>query len=871
MAAPTDALLHPLFVTPRQLDFNPYDPYPGSGRTGWDAPVHVLPRRTCELQHLALTVAIDEPRRSVRGSARLTLRAFPAEGGLREVALDAAELDVTAVRLLAAPRAGARRGARVASAAKPSVAARGKSLTFATEPQHLRVTLDRAYAAGETFTIEVTYSAAPRKGLFFIQPDAQYPQRPWQVWSQGQSEDNHYWFPCLDGPDTKITSEMHVTVAAGRQALSNGTLVKTARDKAAKTVTYHWVQRDPHPSYLVMVTVGDYSVREEKAGTVPLVFYEYKDKPRESKRFFAKTAAMVKHFSTLFGYAYPWEKYGQVLLHDFTFGGMENTSATTMTDRALLDARALTDFDMDGLVAHELGHQWWGDLLTCRSWGEGWLNEGFATYCERLWAEHDGGADATDELAIEERNQYMRQDAKEYRRPLATKRYKLGHDLFDRHLYEKGGMVLHMLRHVLGDEGFFASLKQYAERNAFRHVETYDLEAAVREATGQSLGWFFEQWVRKAGFPELKVTRAWDATRGVLTLTVEQTQELKDETPLFTLPLDIEIETGGRGRAVQTMRLWIEKQSETFHIPLSAAPVRVAIDPAEALLKTLVYDRPTPELTRELARATHLAARVRAARDLATRPGAEAEAALVKALHRDPHHMVRAAAAISLAELAQAAPEGARAKTMKALRGGLADHAGRVRRATLWGLGLVGGEDFEKVCETTIAEDQSYLAISMALLALAHRKTPRAFELISRGLDIAAPMEMVRAATFDALATLRDPRGFDVAYAWVEYGKPVGAREPASKALGVLGKYASREDKDRARERLIALLADPHFRMRVTACRGLTSLGQPAAIDALRAAEKRECLDQTITAMRETAEELERLRSAPAVAETKPA
>lgn len=859
MAAPTDSLLHPLFVTPRQMDFNPYDPYPGSGRSGWDAPVHQLPKRTCELEHLALTLTIDEPKRAVRGNARLTLRAYPAEGGLREVALDAAELDISAVRLIAdAPR---RRGA----AKKRSAAAgRGKSLAFAVEPQHLRITLDRAYDGGETFTVEVTYSATPRKGLFFIQPDAQYPTRPWQVWSQGQSEDNHYWFPCLDGPDTKITSEMHVTVSAGRQVLSNGVLTKTERNKAAKTTTFHWRQAEPHPSYLVMLTVGDYSVREEKAGAVPLVFYEYKDRPRESKRFFAKTAAMVKHFSSIFGYAYPWDKYGQVLLHDFTFGGMENTSATTMTDRALLDARALADFDMDGLVAHELGHQWWGDLLTCRTWGEGWLNEGFATYCERLWAEHDGGPDAAAELAIEERNQYMRQDAKEYRRPLATKRYKLSLDIFDRHLYEKGGIVLHMLRHVLGDEKFFATLRHYAQRNAFRHVETYDLEAAVREATGESLGWFFEQWVRKAGFPELTVTRAWDAQRKVLTLTVEQTQELKDETPLFTVPLDVEIETGGRGRGAQTMRLWVEKQTETFHIPLAAEPTRVAIDPTDAVLKTLVYERPIAELALELAGSPHLAARVRAARDLGQRTGSsEAEAALIKALKRDGHRFVRQAAAIALAELAKTAPENGRAKALKALRAALGDDGGRVRRAALWGLALLGADDLEKLCETTIAEDESYLAIAMALHALAYAKSPRAFELISRALEIKAPMEMVRAAAFDALALLRDPRGFEVAYEWVEYGKPVGAREAASKALGALGKFASRDDKDRARERLVGLLEDPHFRMRMTACRGLLSLGQPAAIDALRAGAKRECLDQTVGAMSETADELERLRNAP--------
>jgi aminopeptidase N len=814
-----------------------------------------------DVTHLALSLEVDEDTRSVRGTARLVVRPFPVTGGLSEVVLDAAELDVTAVRLMANgarslrpnARASGRRGRTTRRTAR-------RSLRFTSEPQVLRVKLDRSYAVGETFILEIDYAAHPRKGLFFIQPDEHYPQRPRQVWSQGQAEDNHYWFPCLDGPDTKLTSELAVTVQAGRVALSNGTLVRMERNRRAGTVTYHWRQDTPHPSYLIMLVVGDYAVREERRNGVPLSYYEYAGRERECKRLFAKTAAMVRHFSSLFGRDFPWAKYAQVLLHDFTFGGMENTSATTLTDRALLDERALADFDFDGLIAHELGHQWWGDLVTCRSWSEAWLNEGFATYCERLWAEKDEGDEAVAQLALEERNQYMLQDAKQYRRPIATRHYEKANELFDRHLYEKGGLVLHMLRHLLGDEGFFASLRAYVTRNEYRLVDTHDLEAAVREATGSSLPWFFEQWIRRAGYPELRVTRSWDAARRVLTLHVEQTQRVNAETPVFRFPLDVEIATGsGRRRGgPRSLRLWVEKRDQSFHIPLSAEPVRVAVDPQEVLLKTLVYDRPTGDLIAELSGGTSLLARVRAARELAQRPGKTTETALGRALARDASELVRVAAAISLADLASGTQAtAARESATRALRGAVRDSSGRVRRAALWGLGKVGVDDLETICERVIQEDPSYIVVAMAVHALAHGKTGRAFEIITSALGCTAPMEIVRGAVFDALSILRDQRGLALAVAWTAYGRPVGARDAAARAVGALGKHAERSEQDRARECLVALLDDPMFRMRIAAARGLATLGQKAAIDALRAAERRECLDQTVLAMRDAARELE--------------
>ncbi len=831
MKGPCDSLLHPLYVSPRMIDFNPFDPFPGSGRSAWKGPRTEPRSHAFDLTHVALDIALDEAKRSVAGTARLTLTAFPSDNGAREAVLDAFELRVSRVRL--------ERGRR------------SRALRFRTEGNTLRVTLDRAYAAGETITLAITYAATPRKGLFFIQPDAAYPEKPWQVWSQGQAEDNHAWFPCIDGPDTKVTSEMRVTVAPQRVALSNGRLVKTTRDARGRR-TFHWKHLHPHATYLIMLAVGDYRVRTSRAGKVALSFYEYPTRQRASRRLFGNTAAMVRFFSERFGYDYAWDKYAQVLLHDFTFGGMENTSATTITDRALLDDNALADYSFESLIAHELGHQWWGDLLTCRSWSDGWLNEGFATYCERLWDEHAHGADAAALAGLAELNQYMQQDAKQYRRPIVTRHYEKSNELFDRHLYEKGGLTLHLLRHVLGDAAFFRALTHYAHTNAHKTVMTADLEAAIRTSTGQSLTWFFDQWLHKAGYPELRVTRAWDPQTKVLTLRIEQRQATDDVTPLFRFPLDVEIDAGSA--RPRTIRFWVEKADESFHIPLPAQPRRVTLDPSEAVIKTIDYDRSTAELLAEVARARTVLRRMRATRELAAHPTPAVVPALRRLLTGDTQTGVRIAAAIALGEIGAAAPE---TGAVRALRAGLSNKSGLVRRAVIWGLAYANASDLESICSSAIEDDPSYLVVAMALFAVGHRRTPRAYDILTSVMNRATPNEIVRMAAFEGLGLLKDKRGLDLAIEWSAYGRPAGARDTAVKIVGALGKHFGGAEQVRARECLVPLLRDASFRTRLSAVRGLTLLGDRSVVDTMRQVQRGECLDQTVLALRDAIEELE--------------
>src|SRR6478609_1581819 len=358
------------------------------------------PDRVIDIQHIALVLDVDPTKRQVSGTA--TLRGMVIAPGTKHVELDAVELTID------------------------KVTAGGKPATFRHDGKKLRVELPSALASGTELTLAIDYKGAPRRGLYFVGPDEGYPHKPLQVWSQGQDEDSRYWFPCIDAPSEKATSEVKVTVPANLFALSNGTLVsdKTSGNKR----TLHWRLDVPHSCYLITLAVGDFGSVETKWRDTPVVYYVERGREDAAERTLARTPQMLELFSQKFGVPYPYPRYAQAF------------------------------------VAHELAHQWFGDLVTCRDWGEGWLNEGFATYAEYLWREHHEGRDAAD-LELEQwAESYFGEDSARYRRTIATKYYDEPLDIFDHHLYEKGGRVLHMLRDVLGDAAFWAALAHYLEK-----------------------------------------------------------------------------------------------------------------------------------------------------------------------------------------------------------------------------------------------------------------------------------------------------------------------------------------------------------------------------------------------------------------------
>jgi aminopeptidase N len=758
------------------------------------------PDRIVDIQHLALVLDVDPLQRAVAGTA--TLRCQVIAGGTRSVELDAVELTIDGVTV------------------------GDKPAKFRHDGRKLRVELPGPATAGSELVLAITYRGAPRRGLYFIGPDDGYPDKPVQVWSQGQDEDSRYWFPCLDTPNEKATSELRVTVPGHLFALSNGTLVgdKTAGGKR----TLHWRLDVPHSCYLVTLAVGDFAAIETKWRDVPVVYYVQRGLEAAAERTLARTPEMLDLFSKRFGLPYPYPRYSQVFVADFIFGGMENTSATTLTDTVLLDERAALDHDVDSLVAHELAHQWFGDLVTCRDWGEGWLNEGFATYSEYLWREHHEGRDAAD-LELEEwAESYFGEDSHRYRRTIATKLYDEPIDVFDHHLYEKGGRVLHMLRGLLGDDAFFATFAHYLAKHRLGVVESRDLARAVEEATGKNVDWFFSQWVIDgAGHPELDVAIAWDADTGLANVTVEQKQKVDGRTPLFRIPTRVRFRVGDKDVDVP---IDIVDQKHVFHLRLDGEPTQAIFDPGRVALAATKIDKPEPLWIAELARATLALDRSAAAQALAKRGGPAAERALATGLESDKYWAVRAAAALGLATIRTSS---ARDRLIAALT---SEVHPRARRMIARALGDFTNDPQAGAALAEVVEkgDASYFAEAEACLALGKTRFKRAGELLRAAATRDSFTDVIRQHAYRGLAEARDDSALGLLVDGMRWGKVTQGRRAAAGALAQLMRgRRDREARD-VRERIEHLLFDRDFRVQAAAIEALAVIGDPAAGDALR-------------------------------------
>jgi aminopeptidase N len=662
-----------------------------------------------------------------------------------------------------------------------------------------------------------------------------------QVWSQGESEDNRAWFPCTDSPNERQTTETIITVPDSFTVLSNGRLVSEKHDKRRGRRTFHWRQEEPHPAYLVSVAIGDFSVIDARCGKLPTPYYTYPGMEREARMLMGRTPAMIRHFAKLFGYEYPYPKYSQVVVDDFISGAMENTSATTHSDRFLHDARTELDFDCHDVVAHELAHQWWGDLVTPKSWAHLWLKESFATYAEILWSEQVEGVDESRFFLLREQNLYMAEDRDRYRRPLVYDRWEYPMEVYDRHAYQKGGIVLGMLRDVLGDEDFFRTLRYYLHKHEWQSVETADFRMSIEEVTGRNIDWFFEEWVTGRGYPEFEVSHHFDSQARALRLTVRQVQNTDDGTPIFRMPVEIQI-MGRRGS--RSFRVEIEKQEHEFHFSLDERPLAVVFDPEDRVLKTLEHEKSRHELLHQLQHSASFTARMRAARSLGEFKDDESLGVLKRVLMQDGFGPVRMAAAVALAGFGTEAARDILIAGMKK------NTEARVRRAIAWSLGRFR-KDPKAIAALARAmqEDESYFVSAFSMRALAHAAGEDAYEKLMGMLGRESYQDVLRATVFDALTIAKDRRGVRLALDHTAYGIPQSVRIAATVSLGTLGKEF-REEHEAVYEKLIELLEDRAFRVRVAAVRALAALGDVRAIASLSAVEEREAIDAIQSAAR---------------------
>jgi aminopeptidase N len=477
-----------------------------------------------------------------------------------------------------------------------------KPTTFVYENDSIKINLGKEYTAKETYFITIEYVAKPNelkvgggssaitddKGLYFINPLGTDPNKMPQIWTQGETQSNSAWFPTIDNPSEKMTDEIYMTVDDKYITLSNGLMIDSKKN-ADGTRTDHWKMDLPHAPYLVMMAVGEFKkITDESWNGKEVSYYVEKEYEAHAKAIFGKTKKMIEFYSNRLGVAYPWQKYSQIVVRDYVSGAMENTSATLhgdfvcyQTTREIIDGAK-----GESTIAHELFHQWFGDLASCESWSNLTLNESFATYGEYLWEEFEYGRDAADKHHADSRMGYFAQ-ANQKQVDLVRFDYESREDMFDAFSYNKGGQILHMLRKYVGDDAFFASLKLYLEKNKFKTAEAHDLRLAFEEITGEDLNWFFNQWYYAKGHPELNVTRNYNETTKKLKIDIVQTQDFK-VAPLYKLPIYIDIYSGGKK---ERKKIWIDDVKSSFTFDLPSKPDLVNIDGEKQLLAKITYEK----------------------------------------------------------------------------------------------------------------------------------------------------------------------------------------------------------------------------------------------------------------------------------------
>ena len=446
---------------------------------------------------------------------------------------------------------------------------------------------------GDTFNIKIVYTAKPEElikdgiipnhdeqGLYFINPDGTDSAVPRELWSQGETEHNSCWFPTIDAPDQKMTQEINITIDTGLTTLSNGTLEYTEQNGNG-TKTDHWALDKPHSVYLAMIAVGTFSeIKDKWRDSIPVNYYVEPEYAPYAKLVFGHTPAMIEFYSKLLNYDFPWPKYSQVVVRDFTSGAMENTTAVTMYEPLQHDDRANLDEDGEEIISHELFHHWFGDLVTCKSWANLALNESFAQFAEKLWTEHEYGKEEADIQWKMDLDAYLA-EASYKKGPIIEHYYADPEDLFDKTRYEKGALVLNMLKHYLGDEVFFKALHNYLVSNAYKCVELSDLQKAMEEASGKDLNWFFDEWFNKPGHPILEIRQKYDTANKKLSVFVNQVQ--KDEkTPVFKIPIELDIfKNDGQ---IDKHKILLKNDNDTFTYKMDNPPLLVNFDAEKILL-----------------------------------------------------------------------------------------------------------------------------------------------------------------------------------------------------------------------------------------------------------------------------------------------
>jgi aminopeptidase N len=601
-----------------QVDENAVD-------TSWKKEYRAFPTKENDLIHTKLVAGFDYTKSQLNGEVWLQLRPhFYATGTLT---LDAKGMEIHQVALV--------------------VNGGNKKLEYQYDGLFLNIQLDKKYTAKENYTLYIKYTAKPNdyiangsaaitdaKGLYFINPLGTDTTKPTQVWTQGETEGTSVWIPTIDKPNQKCTQEFHLTVPSKYVSLSNGLLVKQVDNKNGTRLDV-WKMDQPHAPYLFFIGIGDYAIVKDTYKAKEVSYYIEKAYEKEARKIFGNTPAMIAFFEQKLGIPFPWVKYAQMTARDYVTGAMENTTCTLHDEKVQQNARELKDGNSwEGTIAHELFHQWFGDLVTAESWSNLTVNESFADFSETLWLEHSMGKDYGQYENLTGLSAYLSSPA-DAEKNLVRFYYSDREDMFDLVSYQKGGRILNMLRHYVGEDAFFASLHKYLNDNKFNSGSAIKLKLAFEAVTGKDLNWFFNQWYFDNGHPYLRIGQSYQADKKRILVTLQQTQV---QNKVFEIPVGIDVYADGKKKHYE---VWSKNRIDSFYFPALSAPDNVNVDNDKVLLWVKDENKPLSQYIYQYYHATNLMDRFEAL-DMATENIIKPEAqSLLKAALKDSFYIIR--------------------------------------------------------------------------------------------------------------------------------------------------------------------------------------------------------------------------------------
>ena len=753
------------------------------------------PSRDYDLENVRVSLHFDIDQRKVIGDVTHTLSTLRA--GVTHLDFDCAELTVSSARV------------------------NGKDATFDLRDDKLRVQLGEPAKSGERFEVELKYEGKPTSGIYFILPDKDDPGRAKEIWTQGEAEDTHHYIPIYDYPNDRTTSEMILTVPADWLTVSNGKLLSVQNAPDGQKI-WTWRQSLPVSTYLISFVAGEYKEKKDTWRNIPVTYNVPRGMEDTIDPTFNHTKEMLDFFSDRFGVAYPWEQYAQTAVDGFVASGMENVSATTLAARDMVHAELASEKPeaADGLISHEMTHQWFGDLVTCKDWTNTWLNEGFATFGASLWEEHYYGVDASGYRYWREQNSWT-QSRELYAIPIVTREINDSVEYVG-NVYDKAGWVIHMLREQMGDEAFFRALKHYLEVNRLQNVVSADLAKAVEESSGTNVDQFFDQWIYGAGAPRFTVRSTYDDAGMKVSLSVKQTQKVEGHVGLFRMPIEVAITTSS---GEKHFPIEVSKADETFSFPVDGPPLMVLFDKGDKILKSMDFQKSPEEWIRQLRTASDVPDRADAAFALGTlRDNDAGTNALGEAAQHDKFWGVREEALRSLGRI-NSLP--ARKQVLSAL----SNDQPWVRAVAVEELGKFhGDEEIAKRLQNIYKDDKAYSVRGAALQSLALDKAPNAESILEKALTISSPDDTLQRSALRAMGSLGDNSAVTELIDWSSPGKPSALR---SIAIASLGQVDLKNHDITAR--LISYLNESSFDIRFAAIFALGRRGDPSAVEPLEA------------------------------------